>query len=149
MSEVARKAGPGAIGAYLCDGESHIKYYLIGWTGEPYQAKADEEIMQDGQTFHVCEGEWLCKGTWLYSVPEARNWYFIKQDDIELVVRMQHVIDAYVQMKPVSSENRLLSNAGDVGHRMQLEELLKSLGIDDEVHDFLIDRATEMEDWDR
>jgi len=82
MSEVARKADPGAIGAYLCNGECHIKYHLIRWTGEPYQVPADEEIMQDGQTFHVCEGEWLCKGTWLYSVPEACNWYFIKQDDI-------------------------------------------------------------------
>ena len=78
MSEVARKAGPGSIGAYLCDGESHIKYYLSRWTGEPYQAPADEEIIQDGHTFHVCEGEWLCKGTWLYSVPEARNWYFVQ-----------------------------------------------------------------------
>ena len=72
----------------------------------------------------MCEGEWLCKGTWLYRLPEARNWYFIKKDDIELVVRMQHVIDADMQMKPVSSDNELPYNAGDASHMhmMQLED---------------------------
>ena len=42
-------------------------------------------------------------------------------------MRMQHVIDADVQMKPVSSENRLPSNDGDAGDRMQLEESLNRI----------------------
>ena len=47
---------------------------------------ADEELMQDGSTFHVNKEEWLCKGKWLYHIPEAHNWYFVKEEDQELVV---------------------------------------------------------------
>ena len=39
-------------------------------------------------------------------------------------------------------------NAGDAAHRRHLEETLKPLYISDCDHDKLMDRATEMEDWD-
>ena len=69
----SKKAIIGGIGAYLVD-RGYIKYYLVCWSCQPYQATADEEITQDSETFWVREGEWLCKGYWLNNIPSARNW---------------------------------------------------------------------------
>jgi len=99
-------------------------------------------------TFHVNPGELLCKGKWLYPITEAHNWYFVKEEDREFVVQTQCVIDTYVQTEPVSLENGLPSNDGATEHMKELEENLKPLHIDDHDHYFLMDWATEMDDWD-
>ena len=64
------------------------------------------------------------------------------------MVRLQHVVNADVGMLPVGEHNKLPSSAGNSTQRSRLEDTLKPFRISDEDHDSLMDRATEMEDWD-
>ena len=96
----------------------------------------------------VRTGEWLCKGKWLYELAGAPNWYFLKPRDAHITVRMQQAAATDIQMNEVGPGNRLPASCGDRGERLHLEGTKRPLKISGEDHDYLMDRACKMEDWD-
>ena len=148
MAELMRKrVVQHRIGAYLVDGED-VNYYLVHWEGRPYLAEKDTVIQNGEISFSVKQGEWLCKGKWLFHVTDADNWYFVKENADYITVRMQQVVSADVRLLPVGDGNRLPPSCDDGPRRSYIERKYKPMKILDVDHDFLMDRAAEMEDWD-
>ena len=143
-----KKTVEGRVGAYLVDGEEDINYYLVRWVGQPYQAERDMEIDNGTIPFQVRRGEWLCEGKWLFHIPDAPNWYYVKEKEDTVVVRMQQVVSADVRMIPVGPGHKLPETCGDASRRTYMEKKYKPMKILPSDHDFLMDRASEMEDWD-
>ena len=65
-----------------------------------------------------------------------------------MTVRLQQVVAADIQMDAIGPGNRLPSSCGNRRERLEIEEKLNPLRLKNEDHDFLMDRAFEMEDWD-
>ena len=54
--QMSKKAIIGGNGAYLVKA-GYIKYYLVQWSCNPYQATTDQQVIQDTETFWVRNGE--------------------------------------------------------------------------------------------
>jgi len=100
----------GGFGAYpvLPDPDSNrsanaFDLYLVQWSSEPWEVQEDEVVEVEGEQVQLRKGEWVCKGKWLYDVPRALRWYF--PGDIEIIVRMQTVLNADLNLEPYTDSN--------------------------------------------
>ena len=62
----------GQVSALGTSDEETEGYYLVKWTENPVMAEEDTEL-EDG-TF-IKQGQYICKGIYLYEVPGANHWY--------------------------------------------------------------------------
>ncbi len=107
---MARSVVIGGKGACGVDAED-TKYYLVEWTADPWVIKKDGVIMVVDQPMKVFADDWVCDGKWWNHVHQTKFWYTV--GDIEVMVRMQNVLNPNLGMHAVSADNPLLrmSNA--------------------------------------
>ena len=107
---LARSVVIGGKGAYSVNAEE-FKYYLVEWTADPCMIDEDGVIMVVNQPMQVFTGDWVCDGKWLNPVHGAKFWYTV--EDIEVMVRMQNILNPNLSMSVISTDNPLprMSNA--------------------------------------
>ena len=106
---MASQVKVGGFGAYVVDDERY-DYYIVRWLESPKEATTDLLFEIEGEEFAVKKGEMYCKGMWLYKVESTTNWW--KMTTQQCVVRMQVVVDADLDILPLSDENQLRRNIG-------------------------------------
>jgi hypothetical protein len=96
----------GNIGAISTDDPAADGYYLVEWSGHPYQTELVATSLQDtNPPTIVPKGEWLCVAQYLNKVPRAKGWY--TQSTVCVTVRLQQVIASNLHLQPLSSTNKL------------------------------------------
>ena len=76
-----------------------VKYYrAVGF-------EKDQIVEVGGNEYQLFEGEWICEGLWLNHVPRARYWYTV--GSVKIIVRLQHVLQADLDMAPLDDNNPL------------------------------------------
>ena len=60
----------GGYGAYPVDDERY-EYYVVKWTGLPYEVEENISVPLGNETFYLRKGETVCKGVWLEKVPRT------------------------------------------------------------------------------
>ncbi len=133
---MAEQVSIGGYGAYPVKDDQY-DYYLVKWTHMPTVADRDEEIELDGEQFLVKEGDIICEGKWLDKIPETTDWWY--ETEQRCIVRLQTVVDASIELMPISDENPLPS-------RMRRESKLfahqhNALKVDRVDHDRLIQES--------
>ena len=77
-------------------------YYLVKWTENPVMAE-EEMTLEDGTV--VKEGQYLCKGIYLYEVPGGRHWYTEKdvtggvQVNLPVDIGVRYVVLPFVDLE--------------------------------------------------
>jgi hypothetical protein len=94
------------IGAITTDDPAADGYYLVQWSGQPYQTEQAATTLPDtNPSTIVPQGEWLCVAKYLNKVPRAKRWY--TRSTVCVTVRLQHTIATNLHLEPVSATNKL------------------------------------------
>ena len=97
----------GNFGAYCIADHPDYPYYVVEWLGEPWVAEKNEDITIGMEKFAVFKGDYLCKGVWLEKLHGARNWHTVTSNLQECIVRLETVLNANIEMRPVTDINPL------------------------------------------
>ena len=134
----------GQFAAYTVDDDNY-DYYLVRIDQKAKQAEKTEVIKLHEEEFAVAKGEWICYGTWLSMVPNTTKWWH--QTNQKCVVRLQVVTGPDVHLLPMSSTNRIHSNAGrDIIQFAKEQE--SCWRISEEDHNLLFDEAPNRAQYD-
>ena len=133
----------GNFGAYCIANYPAYPYYVVEWLGEPWIAQKSEVISIGEETFTVHEGDYLCKGIWLEKIKGARNWHTTTRNLQECVVRLETVLNANVEMRPVTDVNPLPKTLP--GQSVTLAKVRGAWRMSDDDHGFLIEESRHRE----
>ena len=95
----------GNFGAFSTEDPDYERFYLVEWTGTPYNAKEDMYLHDYNPPIFIKEGEMLVKARYLDKVPRALGWWMVV--DHSVTVRVQQVLVSDVGMVEPSVEHKL------------------------------------------
>ena len=133
----------GNFGAYCIVDHPDYPYYVVEWLGEPWVAEKTEDITIGVEKFSVFKGDYLCRGVWLQKLHGARNWHTATSNLQECIVRLETVLNANIEMRPVTDINPLPKRM-----TRQSIELARDRGawrMSDDDHGFLIEESRHRE----
>ena len=142
---------PGNFGAYFVAaatnkrkrGDDNLPYYLVKWNEAPWQAPIDTETYVNDAVYPVKKGRWYCTGTWLETLPGARNWFTMTEGGWRTLVDVSKVGITNLRLLPRSEANKIRS-----GTRRSTIEIADERGawrMSDGDHAFLFEESQSRE----
>ena len=131
----------GNIGAYAVEDSKYDNYYLVEWTSKPEVAVETKEIMLDGGSFIVFEGDWYCTGEWLEKLHGARSWW--ARTGLRCIARLETLIMSDVRVLALSENNSLPARLNAAMKNKAMEDGVWLLSDID--HMFIIEAAQSMQ----
>ena len=120
-------------------------YYVVQWTSTPYSLQQDMQLSMYNPPIYLKAGELVCNARFLNEVPRAKQWYTpsVAENEMNTVVRMQHVVMANMTLNAISETNVLPRTC----NRSKAEEL-GALRVSDEDHETILDEIFRRENMD-
>ena len=128
----------GAYGAIATTDEDADGYYIVRWTTEPYTIQ--EAVAPEKYGWAIRAGELVCEAEYFNKVAGAKHWYTPTQgEERKVVVRVQQVVAADLEMSCISQETKLPSN---LSKKAKAEAArLGAVYLDPEEHERVLDES--------
>ena len=93
------------------DNNVKVGYYIIKWTSTPYPLQCDTNIDTFNPPLVLKAGEMVCDAVYLNAVPNCKLVYTHSDaESLATKVLLQHIVDANIEMKKLSSKDDLPKN---------------------------------------
>jgi hypothetical protein len=100
----------GNIGAFATEDEATDGYYLVQWTGLPYELLSDREINEFEPPLIIRKGQLVCEASYYHMVPAGPRRWYTPMADYAVTVRLQLVYATNLELQEISLNHPLPNN---------------------------------------